>query len=308
MTRIRTSVTIPGLVGLGLLLLVVGTTAIVAGSGSGDAPHADHRGYHYNVAFGDGHGDPDRGWTGVQIEEAIEVDEGAALVSHVIEDSPAAEAGLQDDDVIVGVNGRTVRGPGALRRQLAESKQGDRVTLEVLRDGSRRTIELELGEFPGLSHRFEWSGDVDMDELHGHLEQMREQLGEMKFDVVVPDVPLPGLQHLHGLGFSHRPKLGVQLIESTPELREHLGGDPDGGVLISKVLEGMPAQAAGLRVGDLIQAVDGETIESARDLIDALEDADGETIEIDVIRDGRPVSIDVRLPEAEDLRSNGPRA
>ena len=50
--------------------------------------------------------------------------------------------------------------------------------------------------------------------------------------------------------------LGVSLTETTPDLREHLGADKDRGVLVSKVLSGMPAEDAGIEVGDLITQVD----------------------------------------------------
>jgi len=117
----------------------------------------------------------------------------------------------------------------------------------------------------------------------------------------------PGEGGFFGFG---RPVLGVQLVEPTPELREHLGGPPDAGVLISKVLEGMPAEEAGLRVGDLIVAVDRRDIEDTRDLIRALREHAGESVDIEIVRDGSTMRLSVALPEPEEDEHEfrGPRA
>jgi membrane-associated protease RseP (regulator of RpoE activity) len=60
--------------------------------------------------------------------------------------------------------------------------------------------------------------------------------------------------------------LGVQLVELTPELREHYGATAEHGVLVGKVEPGSPAEAAGLRVGDVIVALDGESIDGSWDV------------------------------------------
>ena len=58
-----------------------------------------------------------------------------ALISEVVEGSPAAKAGLQPTDVIVGVDGTTVRTTADLRRLISRHKPGERVRLTV-RSGS----------------------------------------------------------------------------------------------------------------------------------------------------------------------------
>ena len=58
-----------------------------------------------------------------------------ALISEVVEGSPAAKAGLQPTDVIVGVDGTTVRTTADLRRLISKHKPGERVRLTV-RSGS----------------------------------------------------------------------------------------------------------------------------------------------------------------------------
>ncbi|NIS30982.1 MAG: PDZ domain-containing protein, partial [Actinobacteria bacterium] len=51
-------------------------------------------------------------------EEETDLDEGGARVTHVMDDSPADRAGLRRGDVIIGFNGKTIRGPAGLTKQI----------------------------------------------------------------------------------------------------------------------------------------------------------------------------------------------
>ena len=88
------------------------------------------------------------------------------LVQEVEPDSPAADAGIrggEDEiefqaspvatggDVIVAVNGRRLTRTQDLADVISAMSAGQRVRLEVLRDGERRTIEVELGQRPAES-------------------------------------------------------------------------------------------------------------------------------------------------------------
>jgi membrane-associated protease RseP (regulator of RpoE activity) len=78
--------------------------------------------------------------------------------------------------------------------------------------------------------------------------------------------------------------------------------------LVSKVLTGTPAESAGVRVGDLIVALGGDEISGVTDLRRALARHQGETFDLDVIRDGSPTRLSVTLPAPEEDRPSGPRA
>jgi len=66
----------------------------------------------------------------------------AIEVVEVIEGSPAAHAGLHAEDLIVGVDGQPVRGVDDLQRLMTEERIGVAVALEVVRDGTTRTVAL----------------------------------------------------------------------------------------------------------------------------------------------------------------------
>ena len=258
--------------------------------------------------------DNPRAFLGVMVEKATD---GGALVEQVVEESGAERAGLQEGDVVVGINGKEVDTPWDLTRGILEAQPGDTVDLEVIRDGNRQSMTAELGEHEG------WIGAFSgLEGLGESLGMLGEHLGKLDLDIVIPDIDIdipdlklhglnvPGLRHRMLIGSGHRPRLGVQLVQPTAELREHLGGSEDAGVVVGKVLPGTPAEDSDLRVGDMIVAADGSSVENASDLIRALHGKDGETIQLDLIRDGRPMALDVFIPEREEEEEQirGPRA
>ena len=92
--------------------------------------------------------------------------------------------------------------------------------------------------------------------------------------------------------------LGVGFSELTPELRAHFGVPEDAGVMVSKVIDDSPASRAGVQVGDIISAVDGETVSSGRDLTRAISSReDGEATILEVWRDARVETLTATLEE-----------
>lgn len=97
--------------------------------------------------------------------------------------------------------------------------------------------------------------------------------------------------------------LGVQLSELTPELRTHFGVPEDAGVMVGKLVDGSPALRAGLEVGDIVTAVDGEPVASASALARAIGGhEDGDTVVLEVWRDGRMDKVSATLEERRPER------
>jgi serine protease Do len=71
-----------------------------------------------------------------------------------------------------------------------------------------------------------------------------------------------GVAKLRQFGRLHRGRIGVILQTVTPALADGLGLDCASGALVADVLPGSPADAVGIRIGDVIDQVDGETIDS----------------------------------------------
>jgi S1-C subfamily serine protease len=231
-------------------------------------------------------GDNPRAFLGVGLEDTPD---GGALIDSVVEDSGAAKAGLREGDIIVGIDGGDVEGPWDLTRAVLEAQPGDLVELAVVRDGEPMSVTAELGQRKGFAEIYRMGEHLEG--LEEHLENLDEHMKAL--DIWVDkDGEHPRIKVMR----RHRPKLGVQLVQTTPELREHLGSDGETGVLVGKVMPGMPAEDGGIQVGDLIVAVDGASIGGTSDLRRALTEKDGQTIEVEVIRDGRNRRFDVVIP------------
>src|SRR5438034_10556123 len=97
-----------------------------------------------------------RGWLGVttqatdeDLRRGLDLTRDGRLVNRVLEDSPADHAGLKKGDVILTFNSHTVTDPEDLRQLVRDTEPGRNVSLGIWRDGSRRTLELRVGELPG---------------------------------------------------------------------------------------------------------------------------------------------------------------
>ncbi|NGZ96352.1 MAG: hypothetical protein CV089_09530 [Nitrospira sp. WS110] len=97
-----------------------------------------------------------RGYVGIGIQDLNQdlamsfsvKDSRGALISDVKPDSPAAEAGLKQGDVIVEYNGLAVEDGVALQRMVTRTPVGTRVLVRVIRDGRERGVTVLVGEQP----------------------------------------------------------------------------------------------------------------------------------------------------------------
>jgi membrane-associated protease RseP (regulator of RpoE activity) len=112
---------------------------------------------------------------------------------------------------------------------------------------------------------------------------------------------------LNGDLFGKRAYLGVSLVDLTSELREHYGAPKEAGVLVGSVEDGSPADKAGLKVGDIVVAIDGKDIDSASDIRQGLrEKKDGDTVRIEVLRGRTRQTLVASVAEREGPRAFNP--
>jgi serine protease Do len=102
-----------------------------------------------------------RGWLGVALRpvtpdaaQRANLDgPRGVLVEGVVEGSPADRAALRAGDIIVALGNQPVSGPPDLSRRIAGTPPGTRVEVTVVRDGTRRTLAVELGRMPERARR-----------------------------------------------------------------------------------------------------------------------------------------------------------
>lgn len=71
------------------------------------------------------------------------------LIARVEEGTPAGKAGLLEGDIIIKFNGLDVPTVAKFRQIVADSKVGDKVKMDVIREKKQRTLSVVIGEMPG---------------------------------------------------------------------------------------------------------------------------------------------------------------
>ncbi len=95
-----------------------------------------------------------------------------------------------------------------------------------------------------------------------------------------------------------RGEIGANAQSITPELARGLKLSRDWGAILSDVAPNGPAAAAGLKTGDIVLELDGKPMENGRQLeVNLYRRAAGETVAIEVERDGEKKAIQVQLAE-----------
>lgn len=104
-------------------------------------------------------------------------------------------------------------------------------------------------------------------------------------------------------GKVQHPFLGIQMVTLTPELKRNINSNPnsglsvdeDNGVLIAKVMPNSPAAKAGLRSGDVIQKIGGQSVKNAEDVQKAVESTQvGGNLQVEVRRNQTDVKVSVQ--------------
>jgi len=192
------------------------------------------------------YGKVSRSVLGVYIQEVNEdlanefglEEKGGILISAIMEDSAADEAGLEQGDIVVEFNGAAVEKLGRFRYRVASTPPNTEVVLKVFRDGEYLTITATTKEME--SDEAGVAAAVDNDVL--------DKLG-----------------------------LSVDSLLSEAAERLDFGDDVEG-VLVTSVEQGSPAWRAGLQPGQVITSVDRQGIGSVKEFKQAVAASEGERI------------------------------
>jgi C-terminal processing protease CtpA/Prc len=242
------------------------------------------------------------GYLGVMLQsissnmaEAMDLDdEDGVLVSEVVEDGPADLAGLEDGDIIIAFNGKNIASHKSLTKAVGSSSPGDVVDLVVLRDGKKKTIEVELGE---------------REDPHVYLQTGHRKLGKDFFvwnDGGDEDIEIM----VNGMKFMNEDRgfMGVELDDLNEQMGRYFEVEDGNGALITSVNEDSAAEKAGLRAGDVIVQMGDEEIQSASDVHSAMAGTEpDEELQLTVIRKGTEKDINITLGEAPAFGGVSPK-
>ena len=181
------------------------------------------------------------------------------MVAEVVEDGPAQEM-LLTGDLIVTFNGMPVRDSRSLPNLVGATKAGSTVNVDILRQGVEKSVAVKICELKTEQHAANTNGPVVEDGAESE-------------------------------------KLSATISALSPEIRQSLGLDDtvNGAVITSVKADGTAAQT-GLKAGDVIMQVGGESVTGAAELITALDETNTPSALLLVNRHGDPFFVGVKLP------------
>ena len=195
-----------------------------------------------------------------------------AIVADLSPGGPSARAGLQVGDVVVSVNGATVKSSSDLTRQVARVRAGEVLRLDVIREGKKRNVDIKSGVRP--SERELASNDNTPGGPGGRTPPGPGQLAK---------APVLGMS-VGALDDASRSRLSLPA-----EVR---------GALVETVDENSDAGVKGLRRGDVITRVNDRAVTAPADLVAAVDSAKkaGRTsVLVGVFRNGRTAFLPIKV-------------
>lgn len=237
-----------------------------------------------------------RGYLGVQPEnlkgyqaKQLGISEGAYVAS-LPNDGPAAMAGIKQGDVITQIGAIKITSQQDLRAAMLRYAPGDTVKVEFYRDKAFKSVNVKLGKVPADSG----------------INQEQPKRPMIQPEGAMPD--FKGIDPFFGFRLPDRSKdvppvregqarLGVSVKDIDAEARKQYNIPANvKGAVITSVEPDSVAAGLDLRPGDVIQRIGLTTVNSASDLIKAMESVKwGDTRQIKVTRfgPGTQTSLDV---------------
>jgi len=218
-----------------------------------------------------------KGWLGVSVQEltpslreTMKVgNRSGLLITDVVEDSPADDANLREEDVLLSFDGKTVEKADDFTQLVRSTPPDKKVKVKIMRNGEERELEVTIGarKSDASARSFSWSGSRS------------------------PNVFWVG----------NRAHLGVQVQDLNRDLAPYFKVEEKSGVLILSVSKDSPAEKAGLKAGDVITRLGEEKITDADDLVAALRDyEDGDKVNVEYVRQGKSATAPVEFENTEN--------
>jgi S1-C subfamily serine protease len=197
------------------------------------------------------------GYLGVMADDRQEQGRGIRVLD-LLAGGPAAQGGLLAGDLITAINGQNVRTMDDLARAFERQPAGTKLSITVNREGADRTLEITLGRRP-----------------------QSLPVGRVPDELPSPNSPAPGAPLAQGL------RLGVRTLPVTDEVRRQNELPSADGAMVVSVTVGSPADRAGVPLGAVITAVDGQNVTTPEELAAAIRKVGGREIELSYLDRGQ---------------------
>lgn len=251
-----------------------------------------------------------------------------AVVGKIEEESPAAKAHLQENDVILTFNEQPIYNRAQFHRLLTEAEPGHPARLGIFRAGALQTVTILLGQRRSAlaDERRRLFADADAqlanaEELAWQAEEARQKGDEKEAQrlrelekalrqqaeegrAFIEEQLRTGkikLQSTRRSGYSANAshhQLGLRAAPLTEQLAKFF--NVNGGVLVTEVRAGEAAERAGVKAGDCIMAVNGERVGSVADLNRLVDRASGQEpgeLTLTLVRDRNEQTVKIKFKQ-----------
>ncbi len=216
------------------------------------------------------------GWLGVFLIDAPPETGSGIVIRRVEPDSPAQRAGLVPDDLLLKFNGREILDARQFIQLVQSTPIGSEANLEIIRRGKA----------------------MDVTALVGARKPLQSQ-GKLSFNLSGAFGSIfAGMQSAEPGQSSPHLLFGLDTAVLTPFLTDALQMPEQTGLLVTGVAKKMPADLAGIMVGDVIVAIDGQPIVDPLDFASFLQTHNwGPQAVFKVLRRGTEQTITVQIPD-----------
>ncbi len=229
------------------------------------------------------------------LRDQLKLPRGAGLcVVDVVAESPAAKSDVKANDVLEKLDDQLLFNSEQLSSLVRSREPGEKVVIELIRQGDRRKLDVVLGETDAQESPRPLIGlnegpwrDLRLGNLFGR--GFGEWLGGAK----APDGP-----------WKPHAFLGVELGAVEPALAMQLGIDEGTGALVNMVIEDSPADKAGIEKHDVIVRIDDNDVKGPVDLSESIRKRKkDDKVKIELIRAGKTTEVQATLSEKAPLES-----
>ncbi|HVT32425.1 MAG TPA: PDZ domain-containing protein [Rhodanobacteraceae bacterium] len=263
----------------------------------------DPRSYAYRYL-----GNPDSAMIGV----VLGTSEGHVTVGAMTPDGPAMRAGLRGSDVITAIDHKPVEGKTAIeavrnaRAMLRDLKTGQNVTIDYLRDGRKASVTfaaerrealnwpLVMGddpEHPMLPKDFSERVRVEVSDATMRAARAYER-EQARMELQTARATRSAMKQGAPMVHVTMPWWGLNLAPLNADLGRYFGADK-GVLVIAADDDSLP----GIKAGDVITSIAGETVNRPEDALRALRDQEsGKEVPIKLLRDRKTLALNMKAP------------
>ncbi len=220
-------------------------------------------------------------------------------IDSVYANSPASKAGARRGDVVLLIAGQDSRRAVPLDKLL---KPQTKLPLRVQRDGNSKdltiVVEKRPSDFNSECENVDQVIGPDFDRPMVFMRSLAPRAPDAPDAPKMQMPPMPpmaapmGGGYMYGFTTTNSAIAGATLMPLSDDWRATLG--VDNGVLVTKVLPGTPAKDSGLHDGDVITSADGQSVASVRSLTRIVSNAKANSVKLQVIRAGKPLTLVLR--------------